>query len=353
MPQRPFSDTSTNPYLTARLSMKYMIKVKALSMLSGGLDSILATKLIVNQGIEVEAINFQGFFCSSKGNRLDVNETAEELGVPLKVVTAGSEYLAMIRNPKHGYGKNMNPCVDCKIYMLREAKKHARQIGATFVFTGEVLNERPMSQHFQALKVIEEESGLEGMLLRPLSANLLPETTVEKQGLVKRSKLLGLSGRSRKAQLQLAKELGIRCFPSPAGGCLLTEAEFSARLRDLFKNKKRCSVNDAELLRVGRHFRFGKNKIIVGRNDKENKILIEKKGRNDLLFEPSEIPGPISILQGQKTKKAMDLASALTAFYSDAETDTVPIRYGRKQLDKSVFAKMPKRAEVESIRIRG
>src|SRR5512139_938642 len=145
-----------------------MKKAKAVAMLSGGLDSILATKLIMEQGIEVEAINFRGFFCSCKGSDVGVEETARLLGVPLKVVTVGCSYLAMLRNPKHGYGKNMNPCVDCKIFMLKEAKKFAKQIGAVFIFTGEVLNERPMSQHLQALKIIEEESGLKGMLLRPL-----------------------------------------------------------------------------------------------------------------------------------------------------------------------------------------
>ena len=328
-----------------------MTRTKALAMFSGGLDSILATKLLMNQGIEVEAINFQGFFCSCKGSGLGVSETAEKLGIPLEIVTVGSHYLAMLRNPKHGYGKNMNPCVDCKIFMLKEAKKYAKQIGAIFVFTGEVLNERPMSQHFQALRTIEKESGLKGELLRPLSAKLLPETIVEKQGLVKRSQLLSLSGRSRKPQIKLAEELGISSFPSPAGGCLLTESEFSARLRDLFNHRKRCSVDDVALLRVGRHFRFGENKIIVGRDEKENRLLLKQKGRHDLLFEVSEIAGPITVLQGQKTKKAVELAAAVTAFYSDAKTYTVKINYGRESLDKSMTAQMPSRAQVENLRI--
>jgi len=328
-----------------------MTKTKALAMLSGGLDSILATKLIINQGIEVEAINFQGFFCSCKGSGSNASEAAKHLGVPLKIVTVGSSYLAMLRSPKHGYGKNMNPCVDCKIFMLKEGKKYARQIKAAFVFTGEVLNERPMSQHFQALKTIEEESGLKGRLLRPLSAKLLPETIIEKQGLVERNQLLNLSGRSRKPQIELAKKLGVSRFPSPAGGCLLTEAEFSIRLRDLLDHKKHCSVGDVALLRVGRHFRFGENKIIVGRDENENKTLLKEKQKHDLLFEAAEIAGPITVLQGRKTKKAVELAAAMTAFYSDAETNTVRINYGRESLNRSLTAQVPGRAEMENLRI--
>ena len=208
-----------------------------------------------------------------------------------------------------------------------------------------------MSQHFQALREIEKKSGLKGRLLRPLSAKLLPETSGEKQGLVKRSQLLSLSGRSRKPQIKLAEEFGISSFPSPAGGCLLTEAEFSARLRDLFNHRKHCSVDDVALLRVGRHFRFGENKIVVGRDEKENRILLKEKGRHDLLFEASEIAGPITVLQGQKTKKAVELAAAVNAFYSDAETDTVKINYGRENLNKSMTAQMPSRAQVENLRI--
>jgi len=328
-----------------------MTRTKALAMFSGGLDSILATKLIMNQGIDVEAINFRGFFCSCKGSELGVGETAEQLGVPLKVLTVGNDYLVMLRDPKHGYGKNMNPCVDCKIFMLKNAKKYARQIGAAFVFTGEVLNERPMSQHFQALKIIEDESGLKGRLLRPLSAKLLPETIVEKRGIVDRSQLLGIRGRSRKPQINLAKELGIMRFPSPAGGCLLTEAEFSARLRDLFSHRKRLSVDDVALLRVGRHFRFEESKIIVGRDEKENKILLKEKGKYDLVFEASATPGPISVLQGEKTLKAIELAASLTAFYSDEKTATVRVSYGRERLDRSMTVKVPSRTQVENLRL--
>ncbi len=330
--------------------VKPMRHVKALSMFSGGLDSILAIKLIQNQGIDVEALNFTGFFCSCKGGT-GVADSAKRLGVPLKTVEVDEKYLQMLRSPKHGYGRNMNPCVDCKIFMLKETKKFADAIGAAFIFTGEVLDERPMSQHYPALRVIEEESGLKGRLLRPLSARLLPETVAETSGLVDRGRLLAVRGRSRKPQMALAREFGVTLYPSPAGGCLLTEAEFAKRLRDLFQHRKHCTVADVALLRLGRHFRLGENKIVVGRNEKENKVLVAGKAVNDYVFEVPEIAGPITILQGKKRKKAIDVAARLTAFYSDAKIEIVTVNYGREKLDKSTNVKVPSREEAESLRI--
>jgi tRNA-specific 2-thiouridylase len=327
-----------------------MTRIKALGLFSGGLDSILATQVILEQGIEVEALNFTGFFCSCKTVH-GAEEAAKRLGVPLKTVEVDKRYLKMLRNPKHGYGKNMNPCVDCKIFMLKAAKKYADEIGASFIFTGEVLDERPMSQHLPALKLIEKESGLKGRLLRPLSARLLPETTAEKNGLVVREKLLAIRGRSRKPQMKLAAEFGITTYPSPAGGCLLTESEFAHRLRDLFKHRKRCAVADVALLRLGRHFRFGANKIIVGRNEAENKILTAKRERSDYYFEVPDFAGPITILQGPKTVKAIKAAAGLTAFHSDAKSDKVTVNFGKESLDKSMIVSVPSQAEVDSLRV--
>jgi len=325
--------------------------IKALAMLSGGLDSILAAKLILEQGVNVEAINFSGFFCSCKKGGSPAGSAAEMLGIPLKVVCVGNEYLRMLRKPKHGYGRHMNPCVDCKIFMLKEAKKYAEETGASFIFTGEVLDERPMSQHMKALKIIEEESGLKRRLLRPLSAKLLPETNVERKGIIDREKLLGIRGRSRKPQMRLAEDFGIRKYPSPAGGCLLTEKEFANRLNDLFMNKKRCSIDDVTLLKVGRHFRFGRSKIIVGRNEAENKVLTVEKARNDYFFEVPVIAGPITILQGLKTKKAVAIAAELTAFYSDAKSNTVTVNFGKEKLDRSVAVTVPAKSKVDNLRI--
>ncbi|MCL2288185.1 MAG: hypothetical protein FWC33_03255 [Candidatus Bathyarchaeota archaeon] len=328
-----------------------MSRVKAVSLFSGGLDSILATKLILDQGIEVVAFNVKTLFTTSKREGVSEVESAVlELGVPLEVVCVDREYIRMLRNPKFGYGKNFNPCIDCKIFILRQAVKFARRVGADFLFTGEVLGERPMSQHGPALRVIEEEAGLKGKLLRPLSAKLLPETLAEKRGLVDRSKLLGISGRSRKPQFQLAREFGIVNFPSPAGGCLLTCEEYSKKLCDLFEHKKNVSSADVLLLRFGRHFRFGVNKIVVGRNEAENKFLLSSKGKLDYFFELPDVVGPVSVLQGLKRREALCVAAQLTAFYSDAKSEDVRVNYGKNVLDKSITVRVPSREEVDMLR---
>ena len=187
--------------------------------------------------------------------------------------------------------------------------------------------------------------------MRPLSATLLPETVMEKKGWVDREKLVGIRGRSRKPQLKLAQEFGIKSFPSPAGGCLLTCSDYADKLRDLFEHKKRCSMADAALLRVGRHFRLGENKIIVGRNEAENKVLAAKRMRNDYYLEAANVVGPTTVLQGAKTEIAIRTAAALTAFYSDAETAEVTVNYGRESLSKSITVSVPARAEMEKLRI--
>jgi tRNA-specific 2-thiouridylase len=328
-----------------------MKKTKALALFSGGLDSTLATELILRQGIKVAAINFKSPFCLCTQEGRGPIEAAKQLGIKLKVVNVGDQYLQIVRNPKHGYGKNMNPCIDCRIFILKKAKKLAKEMDASFIFTGDVLDERPMSQHFNALKTIEEEAGLKGKILRPLSARLLPETVIEKKGLVDRAKLLDIHGRSRKPQIKLAEKFNIKNYPFPAGGCLLTCKEYAKKLRDLFKHKKRCSMTDIALLKVGRHFRFKENKIIVGRNEAENNLLTTKKSWNDYYFEVPDIGSPITLLKGAKTKKAIKTAAALTAFYSDAKSSEVKVSFGREKLNQSMIVSMPTRAEVEKLRI--
>jgi tRNA-specific 2-thiouridylase len=329
-----------------------MTRIKAISLLSGGLDSILATELIRRQGIEVITFNVKTpFGIPKKDGTNEAIQAANQLNVPLKMLTVEQDYLRMLRKPKHGYGKNLNPCVDCKIFILKKAKKYAKEIGADFIFTGEVLGERPMSQHYPALKLIAEESGLKGKLLRPLSAKLLPETLAEKKKLVDRDKLLSIQGRSRKPQLELAKEYGIACYPSPAGGCLLTCEEYTKKLQDLFDNKRRLAISDVALLRVGRHFRLGKNKIIVGRNQEENNFLTSLKTRNDFYFELPDVAGPISLLQGQKTKKAIQVAAQLTAFHSDVKVGTAKVNFGKDKLDKSIIVTIPERNKVDKLRV--
>jgi tRNA-uridine 2-sulfurtransferase len=329
-----------------------MTRVKAVSLFSGGLDSILATELIRRQGIEVIAFNVKTPFGIPKKDGLsEATLGAEQLKVPLKVLCVDQDYLRMLRKPKHGYGKNLNPCVDCKIFILKKARQYAKEIDADFLFTGEVLGERPMSQHGPALKTIAQEAGLKGKLLRPLSAKLLAETVAEKKGLVDRNKLLCIQGRSRKPQFELAKEYGITTYPSPAGGCLLTCEEYSKKLWDLFENKKRISMADVALLRVGRHFRLGKNKVVVGRNEAENKFLVANRLPADFVFELAEFMGPTSLLQGPKTKAVIETAAKLTASYSDAKTSEVTVKYGKETLTKTITVKLPSKAEVEKLRV--
>ncbi len=323
--------------------------MKALALLSGGLDSILAVKLILNQGIDVIALNFVTPFHISKKNH--VEKIARGFNVPLKTIKLGKDYLRMIRNPKHGYGKHMNPCIDCRIFMLKKAKAYVKKIGASFIITGEVLNERPMTQTKQALELIEKESGLKGKILRPLSAKLLPKTEAEKKGWVDRERLLDIKGRGRKRQIELAKKFNIKDYPSPAGGCLLTYKEFARKLRDLFEHKKRVGMNDIDLLKIGRHFRFGRNKIIVGRNEDENEQLLKLKENDDYYFEVPGFGSPITILQGQKTKEAIKRAASLTVRYSDAKEKKVLVNYGREKLNKSITVSPLTTEKIKNLRI--
>ena len=318
--------------------------VKALGLFSGGLDSILATKLVQEQRIRVELINFYTPFFPPK-NAIKI---AKQLKIKLKEIDVTKDYLKMLRKPKHGYGSEMNPCMDCKIFMLKKAKKYAKRIKAKFIFTGEVIGERPMSQNKKALELIEREAGLKGKLLRPLSAKLLPVTEAEKKW-VNRNKLLDVSGRRREKQMKLAKKFKIKQYPSPSGGCLLTYKEFAKKIKDLLKHKKRITRNDLELLKVGRHFRFKNNKIIVGRNEKENKKLLELKQKTDYIFEVPDIGSPTTVLQGPKTKKAIKIAAQLTARYSDAREKT-KVKYGRK-LKRTLIVLNIKENEIKNLRI--
>lgn len=310
--------------------------MKAVALLSGGLDSILAVKLMLEQGIDVVALNFKSPFClcNQKGKCYSAL-VAEKFNIPLKVIFKGDEYLKIVKNPKHGHGRGMNPCIDCRIFILTKAKEYAEEIGAKFIFTGEVLNERPMSQHEGALKIIEKESGLNGKILRPLSAKLMPETDAEKKGWVDREKLLDINGRSRKPQIALAKDYGIADYPCPAGGCLLTEKLFVEKVRDFFKHNGKATVRDMEILKQGRHFRVNDNKIIVGRKESENDALEKLKYDDDYQFEVMGMGSPITILQGEKTEDAIKKAAELTARYSDAKDGKVEVSYEDKTITVS------------------
>jgi tRNA-specific 2-thiouridylase len=320
--------------------------IKALGLFSGGLDSILAAKLLQEQGIKVELVNFHTPFFLPK----DAKEMAKKLKMKLKEIDVTKDYLKVLRKPKHGYGSEMNPCIDCKIFMLKKAKKYAKKINAKFIFTGDVLGERPMSQKKSSMQLIEKEAGLKGKLLRPLSAKLLPITEAEKKW-VDRKRLMDISGRGRYKQKKLIKKFKIKDYPQPSGGCLLTHIEYARKVRDLLKNKKVIKKEDIELFRIGRHFRYGKNKIIVGRNEQENKQLVKMKQKTDYMFEAPYWGSPITILKGPKTKKAIMLASRLTARYSDSKDEKTLIKYGKKKLAKPITVSAIKRDNIESLRI--
>lgn len=325
---------------------------KALALLSGGLDSTLAVKLMLDQGIRVEAISFVSPFCTCRNDgSCAAAGAASRLGVKLKLVSLEEDYLEVIRNPKYGYGKNMNPCVDCRIFMLKKAREYADEIGADFIITGEVLGQRPKSQHLNALTLIEREAGLEGRLLRPLSAKLLAETEVEKRGLVKRELLLDIHGRSRRRQIDLAEALGIVDYPCPAGGCLLTDPIFCARLKDLIKHEEAIDLRSIFLLKVGRQFRYGPNKIIVGRNQEENRSLLELKSPGDLYLEVPEYGSPITLLLGPESEEAIGVAASITARYSDAPQERIEVKYGRKNLDTSIIVSPSQDRDMTKMRV--
>ncbi len=294
-------------------------KIKCLALLSGGLDSILAVKILQEQGIEVTGLCFVSYFFDSKS----AEAAAKRLKIDLKIVDISDEHLEIVKNPRYGYGKNINPCIDCHLMMLRKAKEILFGNGRLsdsrpcFVATGEVLGERPMSQNKQALKLLERESGLNGYLLRPLSAQLLKPTIPEKDGMVDRSKLLDISGRSRKRQIDLAKKRGFKDYPTPSGGCLLTDLSFSKRLKELFGYWPNCAGNDIKLLKLGRHFWAKDAQIVVGRNEKENKEIKKLSQKDDVLIEP-DFPGPTILVRskGKILKKSLKKAEELMRKYS-------------------------------------
>jgi len=300
-------------------------KPKAVALLSGGLDSTLAVKLMIEQGVDVKAVAIKTPFCDfdcGHGCGFRVKEVAEKLGVDLKTVYLGDEYLEMLKNPKHGYGSGMNPCIDCREMMFKVAKDYMQEIDAKFIVTGEVLEQRPMSQNPRALKIIEHESGLDGKVLRPLSAKHLEPTEAENSGLVKREQLLSIKGRTRKTQIALAKNLGITDYPNSAGGCLLTDPQFAKRVEDLFEHVDKPTLNDTELLKSGRHFRINKDaKLVVGRNKDENDVISSLAMPNDLLLEVKDHTGPMALLRGIYDESIITLAASIVHRYSDAPKD--------------------------------
>jgi hypothetical protein len=305
--------------------------MKAIALLSGGLDSSLAVKLMIDQGIEVTAIHFTSPFCNCTPKKAgcgnQAHKIAEELGVEILVMAKGMDYLSIVKDPPHGHGRGMNPCIDCRIYMLRKVREKMASLGASFVVTGEVLGQRPMSQHRNAIELIERESGLKGLILRPLSAHLFPPSLPEQEGLVDREKLLSITGRSRKTQIDLAEKLGIKDYPCPAGGCLLTDPVIASRLRDLFACMPDFEMTDIHLLRVGRHFRIQPAlKVILGRNEAENNRISFLTKPGFTLFTPANFNGPAALATGITNEAEDFLVGGMIARYSKDSADGYELR---------------------------
>jgi tRNA-uridine 2-sulfurtransferase len=323
--------------------------MKALAVFSGGLDSMLAAELIRVQGIDVLGLFFETpFFHAARARR-----SAEILHLPLKVLDLTEPHLEVVKKPRYGYGGNMNPCIDCHALMLRKAVERLAEENAQFIITGEVLGQRPMSQNLRALSTVAARSGRPELILRPLSAKLLPLTLPQEKGWVRRDELLALSGRSRKPQMELAGAFNISEYPMPAGGCLLTDPVFSRRLKDLLSARPHCDVREIELLKVGRHFRLGpETKAVVGRNKQENEHISTLAGNSDLLIKVESIPGPLVLVIGEITRQMEKLAVGLALSYSDAKNGEVAqVRLFSEGAEREASASTPAKSEFQPLMI--
>ena len=305
-----------------------MNSIRALGLLSGGLDSALAAKLLLEQGIQVIGLHLE----SPTACRTDARAVARELGIELVVRPKGEEYLRLLRHPRFGYGRNMNPCIDCRLFMFRLGRPYLEEFGAGFLFTGEVLGQRPMSQTREAMRLIDRQSGMEGWILRPLSARLLPETEPERRGWVDRERLLAITGRTRTEQLALARNWGLTSFQSPGGGCLLTDPLYARKLRVLFERvpEETTTLRDIELLRIGRHFYQDRgDRIVLGRNAEENRRLRDFKGHGRWLVEPLEFSGPTALVCGPEEEESVDRAIELILRHGRPLVAPLTVRWRR------------------------
>jgi tRNA-specific 2-thiouridylase len=312
-------------------------KVRGLGLLSGGLDSQLAICVLRNQGIEVEVIVFDSPFYNPKS----AIKAAKNLGIPIRVIDFTDDIVELVNNPPHGFGSCMNPCIDCHARMLKRAGAIMREEGFDFLFTGEVLNQRPMSQNRRSLGIVEKDSTFDDYIVRPLCAQLLEPTKPERDGLVDRSRLLALNGRSRKPQFKLAEKYGLKEYPSPAGGCRLTEPNYSIRLADLKEHEGLGDTRALELLRYGRHFRLNEStKFILGRHAEDNENIEALAEQGDyLLLVWNDGPGPTGLLPSIASKEDIKKAASILARYTkaaDADSANVQVQQSGKERIVSV-----------------
>ena len=310
------------------------VQKKAVALISGGLDSLLAAKVVQEQGVHVEGINFYTGFCveghthairkkdRAKPKRNNALWVAEQLGIKLHIVDIVEEYKSVVYNPRHGYGANLNPCLDCKIFMVRKAREWIQENGFDFIVTGEVIGQRPMSQRKDTMPVVARDSGADDLLLRPLCARNLPETRPEREGWVDRQRLYGFNGRSRKPQMALAKHFGIEDYAQPAGGCcFLTDAQYSLKLADLWRarGEKRYEMDDIMLLKVGRHLRPRPNfKLIIAREEGEGNFL-QGYQKQFVSIRTVSHGGPLTLIDGDVDERDLKLASRIVARYSQGK----------------------------------
>lgn len=330
---------------------------KAIALLSGGLDSTLAILLMRRQAIEVTAVTFLTHFgcdiTDSSSCSQDSSQNARKYGFEVKLCHLADDFISIVKNPKYGHGKNMNPCIDCRILMLREARGLMEMTGADFVVTGEVLGQRPMSQRRDTFPLIDREAGLEGRVLRPLSAKLLKPTAPETSGIVDREGLCGFRGRTRRPQMALAEGFGLRDYPAPAGGCLLTDPAYSYRLRELLAHNPDPAMRDFHLLRLGRHFRLsGGLKVVVGRHKEENAKIETLAKSGDYLLRVEDFGSPVTLLSGLAGPEDVMAAASLCARYSDAKhLPEVKVTVLRGGESNELFVKPALEQFIESLRI--
>ena len=294
---------------------------RAIGCISGGLDSMLAVRLVQQQGIDVLALHVLHLWDPHRpmpGEAPEAVRRAEALGAEVRTVDGTEADLALLHDPPHGFGRHLNPCIDCRIWTLRQARRLMEDEGAALVFTGEVVGQRPMSQRRDAMRLVEKEAGLADRVVRPLSAKCLPVTRPEREGLIDRDRLLGLAGRSRKPQMALARQLGITDYGTPAGGCLLTDPGFAHRLGELMRQKD-PTPTDVALLKVGRHFRLDDGTwVVVGRHERDNERLACLAEPGDVRLEAADVPGPTTIVRAPAGDGALERAAAITLRYTKA-----------------------------------
>jgi len=322
--------------------------VKALVLMSGGLDSRLAACVLRAQGIAVTGVSFVSpFFEATKAQ-----QAAVALGLPLIVEDFAADILALVEHPKHGFGSYMNPCIDCHTAMLRRAGRIMERDGYRFIATGEVLNQRPMSQTRRNLEVVAEESGYKDSIVRPLSAQLLAETEPERRGWVDRTRLLALEGRSRKPQFALAAQFGLKDWPAAAGGCRLTEPNFAGRLRELKRNEGLRDIEAIRRLRMGRHFRLSPTiRLIVGRDAADNEALERAARPGEFILGPVDVPGPTALLPAAASEADLVCAAGICARYSHAGAEPVDIDVRVRGQVRRVRAERLASEAVERLRI--